>query len=113
MTKGQIWRCLPSPDEGIPDGEKAPGQLELFIEPDDVSLVENADNLTVAPWGDVIIAEDGVSPQFVVGVTPEGRIYQVARTTLSELTGACSSPDGTTLFVNIQVPGLTVANSGP
>lgn len=111
--KGQIWRYVPGPDEGKADESKVPGQLELFIEPDDGRLVENADNLTVAPWGDLMIAEDGVSPHFIVGVTPEGKIYKVARTTLSELTGACFSPDGTTLFVNIQIPGFTVAITGP
>ena len=31
----------------------------------------------------------------------------------SELAGACFSPDGTTLFVNIQRPGMTVAITGP
>jgi hypothetical protein len=111
--KGQIWRYTPSPDEGKAGEAAAPGHLELFIEPDDGALVENADNLTIAPWGDLILAEDGVSPHFVVGVTPEGKIYKLARTTLGELTGACFSPDGTTLFVNIQTPGVTVAITGP
>jgi uncharacterized protein len=31
----------------------------------------------------------------------------------SELAGACFSPDGRTLFVNIQHQGLTVAIDGP
>jgi secreted PhoX family phosphatase len=31
----------------------------------------------------------------------------------SELTGATFSPDGTTLFVNLQKTGLTVAVTGP
>jgi secreted PhoX family phosphatase len=30
-----------------------------------------------------------------------------------EFCGACFSPDGTTLFVNIQQPGLTLAITGP
>lgn len=111
--KGQIWRYFPSPDEAKPGEAKSPGQLELFIEPDDGKLVENADNLAIAPWGDLIIAEDGVSPHFVVGVTPEGKIYKLAKTSLGELAGVCFSPDGTTLFVNIQTPGLTVAITGP
>lgn len=48
-----------------------------------------------------------------VGVTPEGKIYKLAKTSLGEVAGACFSPDGTTLFVNIQTPGLTVAITGP
>ena len=111
--KGQIWRYVPSPDEAKPGEKNSPGSLELFLEPDDGKLVENADNLTIAPWGDLIICEDGVSPQFVVGVTPEGKIYKLAKTTLGEMAGACFSPDGTTLFVNIQTPGVTVAITGP
>ncbi|HEY0891421.1 MAG TPA: alkaline phosphatase PhoX [Cellvibrio sp.] len=31
----------------------------------------------------------------------------------SEFCGACFSPDGTTLFVNIQQPGFTLAITGP
>jgi secreted PhoX family phosphatase len=44
--KGQIWRYFPSPHEGTPEEEKDPGKLELFVEPNDGNLVENADNLT-------------------------------------------------------------------
>lgn len=111
--KGQIWRYVPSPDEGRASEQKNPGMLELYIEPNDGSLVENCDNLAIAPWGDLIICEDGVSPQYLVGVTPEGRIYKLAKTTMGELAGACFSPDGSTLFLNIQATGLTVAITGP
>ena len=111
--KGQIWRYAPSTDEGREGEKRSPGKLELFIEPNDSKLIENADNLTIAPWGDLILCEDGVNPQFIVGVTPEGKFYKVARTNLGELAGACFSPDGTTLFVNIQNAGLTAALTGP
>ena len=101
---GQIWRLLP-----------AENKLELFIEPNDPGLIENADNLTVTPWGDLIICEDGSDEQFLVGVTPEGGLYKFARNAVSssELAGATFSPDGTTLFVNIQHNGLTLAITGP
>lgn len=111
--KGQIFRYTPSPEEGRPGETRAPGTLELYIEPNDGKLVENADNLTIAPWGDLIVCEDGTSPQYLVGITPAGRIYKLARTTLGELAGAVFSPDGSTLFVNIQTPGVTVAITGP
>ena len=87
--------------------------LELYLEPNDGKLVENADNLTIAPWGDLIVCEDGTNPQYLTGVTPEGKMYKLARTTLGELAGAVFSPDGSTLFVNIQGPGVTVAITGP
>ena len=55
--KGQVWRYEPSPYEGTPDETASPGTLELFIEPNDGNLVENCDNLTVAPWGDLVLCE--------------------------------------------------------
>lgn len=99
---GQIWRLVPD------------RTLELFIEPNDPGLIENADNLTVTPWGDLIVCEDGSNEQFLVGVTPHGELYKFARNAVSnsELAGATFSPDGTTLFVNIQHDGLTLAITG-
>lgn len=113
--KGQIWRYVPSAAEGQPGEAEAPGTLELFVEPNDGAIVENADNLTVAPWGDLIVCEDGSEEQFLVGVTPAGGIYKFARNAISgsEFAGACFSPDGTTLFVNIQGNGLSLAITGP
>jgi secreted PhoX family phosphatase len=118
--KGQVWRYVPSPYEGTHRAAEAPARLDLFIEPNDGSLVENADNLTVAPWGDLVLAEDGVGEkaaekQFLVGVTPEGRVYPLARNAQNsaELTGVNFSPDGTTLFVNLFSPGATLAITGP
>ena len=115
VKAGQVWRYTPSPDEGTPDEIDDPGRLELFIEPNDLDLLQNCDNLTVAPWGDVVLCEDGPPDQFVVGVTPEGELYKLARNALSgsELAGATFSPDGSTLFVNIQGNGLTLAITGP
>jgi secreted PhoX family phosphatase len=111
--KGQVFRYVPGAAEGRQGESSQPGRLELFIEPNDAALVENADNLTMAPWGDLIICEDGGTPESLVGVTPEGRIYRLARTSISELAGATFSPDGSTLFVNIQRPGRTLAITGP
>jgi secreted PhoX family phosphatase len=114
-NKGQVWRYVPSPHEGTLEEEKEPGTLELLVEPNDGGLIDNADNLIVAPWGDLILCEDGGGEQFMVGVTPEGGIYKFGRNAQSnsEFAGATFSPDGTTLFVNIQHPGLTLAITGP
>jgi len=114
-ARGQIWRYRPSPMEGLPGELDAPGVLELFIEPNDAGLIDNADNLTLAPWGDLIVCEDGTPEQFLVGVTPQGKIYKFARNAKdgSEFAGATFSPDGSTLFVNLQEAGLTLAITGP
>ena len=113
--KGQIWRYRPSPHEGRAEEHADPPTLELFIEPNDGSLVENADNLTVAPWGDLIVCEDGDGDDYLVGVTPDGDLYKLARNLSGngELAGACFSPDGSTLFMNAQYNGLTLAITGP
>ena len=113
--RGQIWRYVPSPTEGTPDEQNQPGRLELFVEPNDPGLVDNADNLTVTPWGDLILCEDGSGDQFLVGITPEGTVYKFAHNAVSdsEFAGATFSPDGSTLFVNIQGNGLTLAITGP
>ena len=99
---GQVWRL---------NGNT----LELFAEPNDEALCDNCDNLTVAPWGDLILCEDGGAEQFLVGITPEGKFFKLGRNAKSnsEFAGACFSPDGTTLFVNIQHAGLTLAVTGP
>jgi len=112
---GQIWRYTPSPAEGTVKEKSQPGTLELFIEPNDSNLVQNADNLTVAPTGDLIICEDRSGDEVrLIGVTPKGGIYTFANSHKnSELAGATFSPDGSTLFVNIQHAGLTLAVTGP
>ena len=76
---------------------------------------DKCDNLTVAPWGDLILCEDGGDKQFLIGITPSGRFFKLGKNSLSnsEFAGACFSPDGSTLFVNIQHQGLTLAITGP
>lgn len=112
---GQIWKYTPSRVEGTPGEGDEPGTLELFLESDSVSVLENADNLTVASWGDLFVCEDGRGEQFLIGVTPRGETYRFGRNALSdsELAGATFSPDGSTLFMNIQDDGLTLAITGP
>jgi len=113
--KGQIWRYTPSPAEGTDGEREEPGTLELFIEPNDGTMIENADNITVAPWGDLIVCEDGTGDDYLVGVTPDGEIYKLAHNQngSGEFAGACFSPDGSTFFVNMQVDGWTLAITGP
>ncbi|MCW8126460.1 alkaline phosphatase PhoX [Microbulbifer halophilus] len=118
---GQIWRYIPSPDEGTATERKSPGKLQLVYETRDRAIMESCDNLAVAPWGDLIVCEDSYSAapdmrNYIRGITPEGKIYTLAMNAHSdkgEFCGACFSPDGSTLFVNIQRPGFTLAITGP
>tara|TARA_B100000686_G_C16801388_1_gene986285 strand:- start:12 stop:1403 length:1392 start_codon:yes stop_codon:yes gene_type:complete len=112
--QGQIWRYTPSRFEGT-DNEMGTevGKLMLYAEPNNKGLVENADTLTVAPWGDLIVCEDGWGINRMVGIRPNGTYYELARTSSqSELAGATFSPDGSTLFVNSQQDGVTLAITG-
>ena len=113
-NKGQIWKYLPSASEGNENGGDS-GTLELFVESKDSGVVENADNLTVSPWGDLVVCEDRTGDVVrLVGITPDGHQYPFAfNHTGAELAGVCFSPDGSTLFVNIQKRGLTLAVTGP
>jgi secreted PhoX family phosphatase len=112
---GQVWRYRPSASEGQ-SGELAdPGQLDLFVESIDAARLKNCDNVTVTPWGGLILCEDGPDdqPQYLRGVTPAGQLYTFAANSYSEFAGATFSPDGSTLFVNAQSPGITFAIAGP
>ncbi|MEO0530952.1 MAG: alkaline phosphatase PhoX [Planctomycetota bacterium] len=112
---GQIWKYTPSPGEGEAGECANAGVLELFLEPNDSRLIENADNLTAAPWGDLVVCEDRYDEDVrLVGVTPEGRCYTLARNHVrGEFAGVTFSPDGSTLFVNLQTAGMTLAITGP
>jgi len=111
---GQVFKYIPSPNEGEATEKDTPGTITLFVEPNNSSIMNNADNLTIAPWGDVITAEDTEHP-FLVGIKPNGELYKLAENIgyISEFAGVCFSPDGKTLFVNIQHSGLTIAINGP
>lgn len=118
---GQVWRYRPSRFEGYAQERAEPGTLDLFVESTDARVLDKCDNITIAPWGDLIIVEDGDADQFIRGVTPDGRLYTIGRNAssdedgeYSEITGPCFSPDGTTLFFNVQKsPGRTFAVRGP
>ena len=112
--RGQIWRYEPIEDRSQALAGSR-GYLQLFLEPNDQTTLDMADNITVSPHGDLFVCEDGEKDQFIVGVTPGGAIYKFAYNAMnnSEFAGATFSPDGSTLFANIQRPGITLAIRGP
>jgi secreted PhoX family phosphatase len=112
---GQVWRYRPSPKEGSTAELSQPATLQLFVETEDAARLKNCDNVTVTPWGGLVLCEDGPDnqAQYLRGVTPQGRLYDLAANSYSEFAGATFSPDGGTLFVNAQSPGITFAITGP
>ncbi len=106
--EGQIWRYTPGGDEE--------DVLTLVFESPSSELLNRPDNICVSPRGGIVICEDGSFSQYVRGLTAEGRIFDFARNIVndSEFAGANFSPDGQTLFVNLQwEPGATFAIWGP
>lgn len=101
----------------------------------------NPDNITVSPRGGVVLCEDGgeSADQFgpgarLLGLTGGGETFYLAKNNAEltdtqiaragkqvpegdyrrgEFCGACWDPEGRTLFINIQTPGITLAITGP
>lgn len=113
IRKGQIWKYTPSAKN------KDAGLLTLFFESPDAAILEAPDNLCISPRGGLAICEDGPGENFIRGLTPDGRIFDLVKNIVPnfdsgrEMAGATFSPDGQTLFFNIQTPGLTFAVWGP
>lgn len=112
---GQVFKYTLSPEEGSTDEIKAPASLELYAQSNDKTVLHMCDNLTIAPWGDVLLCEDNGELNHIRGIDKEGSIYTLAcnRSSESELAGLVFSPTGKTLFVNVQENGDTVAITGP
>jgi secreted PhoX family phosphatase len=123
---GQIWEYRPHP---------RPGRLRLIFESSGAAEMDSPDNLLVTPRGGLILCEDDagsndgdmhpLAPGItdvnrLIGFTPRGGAFEFAvnRLSDSELAGACFSPSGRTLFVNIfgsgaPGSGMTLAIWGP
>jgi secreted PhoX family phosphatase len=77
---------------------------------------DGPDNITVSPFGGVILAEDGEGAQHLVGATDDGETYFFARNDIpgeSEFTGPAFSKNRRILFANVQSPGHVFAIQGP
>jgi secreted PhoX family phosphatase len=111
---GQIMRYKPELDN---ETETSNGKLQLFLESSDPSLFNFGDNLTVAPNGHLYVCEDqytDTTENHIRGVTTDGSLYDFARIRVqTEPAGACFTPDGSVLFVNLYSPAKTLAIRGP
>ena len=102
--------------------------LRLVYESPGPDVLNHPDNICVSPRGGLLLCEDGQAPQFVQGLTRDGRIFPFAQNDAilrgerngiegdfrgSEFAGATFSPDGRWLFLNLQSPGITFAVTGP
>jgi uncharacterized protein len=107
---GQVWSYKP-------EGKKK-GELVLIFESPAREVLDAPDNICVSPRGGLVLCEDGGGEQYLRGLTEEGKIFDLGKNMVPgfetlEWAGATFSPDGQTLFVNIQTPGITFAIWGP
>jgi hypothetical protein len=106
---GQVWFLDPLADT-------ITLTLRFAYTPDNQNRdADGPDNITVSPYGGVILAEDGEGVQHLLGANARGQSFFFARNELndSEFTGPNFSPDKKTMFANIQSPGHVFAITGP
>jgi uncharacterized protein len=114
---GQVWEFDPKRQ-----------RLRLVIESPGQETLAMPDNIMPTPRGGLALCEDGPAVQRVQGLTRDGQLVVFARNNIvlagerntlsgdyrtSEFAGCTYSPDGKWLFVNVQVPGITFAITGP
>jgi secreted PhoX family phosphatase len=126
---GQLWHYIPA------DGNlRMEHQLVLVFQSPNGAVLEAPDNLCLTPNGGVLFCEDDavgdgdthpLAPGItdvnrLIGLGPKGEVFEFAVNILNdaEFAGACFSPDGEVLFVNIfgnSTPGsgMTCAIWGP
>ena len=123
--RGQMWEYAPA---------AGGGWLALRFESAGTEMLESPDNLCVTPNGGILFCEDDaagngdshpLAPDIadvnrLIGLSPDGVPFEFAVNVLndSEFAGACFSPDGRVLFVNLfgdgtAGSGMTCAIYGP
>jgi secreted PhoX family phosphatase len=104
LERGQIFRLRTDKNE-----------LEVLAEATAENQLDMPDNITVSPHGPLYVCEDGYDGNSLRRLSLDGRFVDFARNIYSpsELAGACFSPDGRVLFINLQTDGLTLAIEGP
>ena len=110
---GQVW-AYRTQDEVLQCVFQSPG----------AAVLDFPDNVTTSPRGTLILCEDSSGDNYLRGLTTEGQLFDVALNRLfsqtgtprfgEEFAGSTFSPDGSTLFVNIQASaGISFAIWGP
>ena len=111
---GQIWAYDPK-EQTLTCRFQSPG----------AAVLELPDNITQSDRGTIVICEDGPGDNYLRGLPRDGELFDIAlnrlRSSLTgaprfadEFAGAAFSPDGHTLFVNIQASqGISFAIWGP
>jgi hypothetical protein len=101
---GQVWAY-----------HAASGKLRCVFQSQGRMQLDLPDNITTSPRGTLVVCEDNRDNNFIRGLSKNGKLWDIAlNPTDDEFAGSTFSPDGKTLFVNIQaVAGRTFAIWGP
>jgi hypothetical protein len=100
------------------------GRLHLVYQSPGADALDFPDNVTTSRRGTLVLCEDHDNDNYVRGLTRRGALIDIALNRMvssagaprfgDEFAGATFSPDGHTLFVNIQASqGITYAIWGP
>jgi secreted PhoX family phosphatase len=110
---GQVWAY-----------ETFSSRLRLVFQSPGPDVLDFPDNVTISNRGTLVLCEDSTGDNFLRGLTRQGELFDIALNRLvsstgtprfgDEFAGSTFSPDGRTLFVNIQASrGMTFAIWGP
>jgi secreted PhoX family phosphatase len=126
FTSTQGGAVVGPPPAGFGDGfgqvwayDVAASTLRIVYESPAQGVLDLPDNVVVSPRRALVLCEDGVGDNFLRGLTRDGQLFDFARNADptqggQEFAGATFSPDGRTLFANIQSSsGYSVAIWGP
>jgi len=77
--------------------------ITMIVESSGHDHFDGPDNCCISPRGGLVFCEDATAAQHLRGVSPSGEVFDLARNLRNtiEFAGACFSPDGNTLFVNL------------
>lgn len=126
---GQVWQYRPLSREPLSLGRqrsvtrgvipRTEGELTLLFESPAPEVMTLPDNVCVSPNRSLVICEDPKTrPSFLRVLPPSGQLFDFAQNVFpdaetTEFAGATFSPDGQTLFVNLQELYMTIAIWGP
>ena len=98
--------------------------LRLLYESPGADTLDFPDNVTASPRGTLILCEDNINDNYLRGLSRGGKLWDIALNRMvssagvprfnDEFAGSTFSPDGETLFVNVQASnGISYAIWGP
>lgn len=112
-SQSQVWRYRPTPKAASGESD---GELDLVISFGENDALTSITDLSITPWGDLLVCGEREGEAYLAGATLEGDVYLIARSQFSggyPFAGAVFGPGGRTLFVNVPHGGFTLAIEGP